>query len=469
MSDDLEVRSGGAILVDTESVGYAAQGFERAAGMCGGLAAELEQLSGILSGLRPFDCDDAATQARVLAIRGDEASAEAGGLAQRLRITAAAYERVELEAAHAVALAGGDERLARLLAGRVVALRLITPRGDSAFPVTHDGFFERRGDLIGQWMQAPPIAPMGLAMVGFGVAALGVVDRIGAGTVPASARLGGTPPGVRVFPVAAPASIGGATPSGTAPRSAVVFRPMLAPEGLAAAAARVPGSDKDRVRVERYTMADGSRQFAVYVAGTQAVGASGTEAWDLGSNLGLYGGEASASYQATVEALRQAGVGPKDPVHAFGYSQGGMVASRLALEEGFTVSTLVTFGSPVEADVGADTLSVVLRHTDDPVAALAGEGFAAGVGVPGSFVAERHGDPVGGIADVVNPIRAHRLDAYAETAGMLDASTDPRMDAVRGVFAGLATAASVNVTVFGAERLPSAAAKDPALKGHRGR
>jgi len=41
---------------------------------------------------------------------------------------------------------------------------------------------------------------------------------------------------------------------------------------------------------------------------------------------------------------------------------------------------------------------------------------------------------------------------------MLDASGDPRMDAVRGVFAQLGDAASVEVTEYRAERVsPSAA------------
>ncbi len=71
-----------------------------------------------------------------------------------------------------------------------------------------------------------------------------------------------------------------------------------------------------------------------------------------------------------------------------------MVASRLAVEGGYDVKTLVTLGSPVEADVGDGTLSVAVRHTDDPVAALQGGGYDTAVGAPGSFVAERLADPL---------------------------------------------------------------------------
>lgn len=466
MTDELEVRGGGAVVVDTESVRHAASGFETAAAMCADAAAELGRLAGMLAGLVPFACDEAAARARAGAIQSEEAQVEAADLARRLRVTAGEYERVELEAARAAVLAAGDEQLARLLAGRIRALWLTAPVGSSALPVTDAEALPWQRDLIGQWMQASPLGPLGFAIAATGVAAHGAVERIGAGTVPGVARLRGTPPGVRVFPVATARSRGSSAGKGASGLAAAA-----APDGLASVVARVPGAGLDRVRVERYRMADGSSQFAVYVAGTQSVGASDTEAWDLGSNLSLYTGEVSASYEATVEALRQAGAGPDDPVHAFGYSQGGMIASRLALEDGFTVSTLVTFGSPVEADVGADTLSVAVRHSDDPVAALVGEGFAAGVGGPGSFVAERHGDPVGGIVDVLNPIRAHGLEVYAETAGMLDASTDPRMGAVRGVFAELGDAASVDLAVFGAERLAETddPGETPLPAVHRGR
>ncbi|MFT4136067.1 hypothetical protein [Microbacterium sp.] len=443
MNDDLQVSRGGATLVDTESVRQAATGFAGAAVACARVAGELELLAGALGGALgaalTWDDGGIAARARALAVVGDRARAEAERLAGGLSAAAAAYERVELEAARAAALAAGDEGLARLLGGRLAALRLTTPSDAPALPLGGDDFLDRRGDLVAQWAQAPPLAPLGAAAVEAGIVGLVAVERMGRGTVAASARLHGAPPAVRVQPVAEGADAAAA-----------------APAGLAAAATRVPHTGEGRVRVERYTMADGTRQFAVYVAGTRSIGPSATEPWDLSSNVELYSGERSASYQATVEALRAAGADSGDTVHAFGYSQGGMIAARLALEGEFSVDTLVTFGSPVTVDVGSGTLSVALRHSDDPVAALVGEGFPAGVGAPGSFVAERLGDPVGGVVDVIDPFRAHRLERYAETAGMLDASADPRMDAVRGVIRSLGEAASVESTEFAAERVEPA-------------
>jgi pimeloyl-ACP methyl ester carboxylesterase len=212
----------------------------------------------------------------------------------------------------------------------------------------------------------------------------------------------------------------------------------------------MPGAGDSRVRVERYTMPDGSRQFAVYVAGTQSLALGGDDPWDNASNAELYAGRMSDSYAATEAALQAAGAREGDVVHAFGHSQGAMIAGRLALEGDYDVRTLVSLGSPVEADVGGQTLSVALRHTDDPVAGLAGGGHGEAVGAPGSFVAERVADPDASPDDARVP--AHRLSAYAETAALVDASSDPRVGALRDVFAELGRADAVTVTEYAASR-----------------
>jgi pimeloyl-ACP methyl ester carboxylesterase len=196
-------------------------------------------------------------------------------------------------------------------------------------------------------------------------------------------------------------------------------------------------------------MPDGTRQFAVYVAGTKLV-APRSEAFDLGSAAELEVGRRSASYDATLEALRKAGAERGDVVHAFGHSQGAMVTGHLALEGGYDVKTLVSLGSPIEVDVGPGTLSVALRHTDDPVAMMTGGGFDHVVGSPGSFVADRVADPNASPQDLGFP--AHDASDYTETARMLDSSTDPRMAPVRELFTELGTAVSVEATEYSAER-----------------
>jgi pimeloyl-ACP methyl ester carboxylesterase len=270
-----------------------------------------------------------------------------------------------------------------------------------------------------------------------GVLTLGTAAALGltgTGRLPRDARLSDTAGPVTLTPVAP-------------------VRAPTAPTSLTDVTRRMPGAGDSRVRVERYVMPNGTRQFAVYIAGTQSLALGGDDPWDNASNAELYTGRTSDSYAATQQALEAAGAQPGDTVHAFGHSQGAMIGAHLALEGGYDTRTLVSFGSPVEADVDAGTLNVTLRHTDDPVAALAGGGHAASVGAPGSFVVERAAHTDVGVGDVVAP--AHRMVQYADTAALVDASADPRVGNLRDVFADLQTAQSVTVTEYAAARSQS--------------
>ena len=136
-----------------------------------------------------------------------------------------------------------------------------------------------------------------------------------------------------------------------------------------------------------------------------------------------------------------------------------MIVTHVALEGGFETRTLVTFGSPVEARLGDGTLSVTLRHTDDPVTALAGGGHVGAVGAPGSFIAERAADP--GTRSARCGAAGPRIGGYTQTAQMLDASSDARMGAVRQLFDELGGAASVDVMEYSAERAAPSRSRSP--------
>jgi hypothetical protein len=257
--------------------------------------------------------------------------------------------------------------------------------------------------------------------VAWGFAAM--VRRFGHASVPAASRLTGT----REPVIVAEATRRAGTPVAS----------------LAQAVSRIPS--KAAVRVERYAMPGGSRQFVVYIAGTGA-----GSAFDMGSNGKLYGGERSASYEAVREALTRSGAKPGDIVHEVGHSQGAMIAGRVALEGEYDVRTVVTAGSPIQAELPATVLSVELRHADDLVPVLADGGSAVGVGSPDSIIVERVADPAVSVRDLTLP--AHGREAYEHTAALVDASTDPRVDAVRAVFGDLGRAESVEVTEYTAER-----------------
>lgn len=439
----VEIRAGGAVAVDTETLRRAADRYDSAGDALRTVADRVGALQNTLLMEREYTGDAAASVGAVYT-RLHGGGDAAAGIAARLREAAAVYELVELNAAHLAAVLAGDVEQARAIAARRDALMVDHPdamtaarRAESERAVMWPAHLVRQATETGHdvgGVFGPQVGVVGGVALGGGVLTAAAVAGLGGfGRIPAGARLSGATPEVAVRRLTA----SGSTPA--------------APAGLAAAAARIPGDSDARVRVEKYAMPDGSRRFAVYVAGTRSIAVGGPEPFDSRSNVELYTGRRAASYEATAQALRAAGARPGDVVHAFGHSQGAMVASHLALEGGYDTRTVVTYGSPVEADVGADTLAVGIRHTDDPVAALAGGGHVDPVGAPGSFIAEREAHPPSGPAELSMP--AHGIAEYTVTAELVDAASDPRVAAVAAEFAELDTAVEVEVFEFATERV----------------
>ena len=246
----------------------------------------------------------------------------------------------------------------------------------------------------------------------------------------------------------------GETLAGTADRVLVspvtTSSPVGAPTGIAGAFRRLPATAGAQIAVEKYSFADGSTKFVAYLKGTQSVGWGGKEPWDSKSNVELYTEQKSASYQATLEALEAAGAQPGDEVDVVAHSQSGMIAAHLAMESGFDVQMQITAGSPVEPTLDDDQTIVQLRHSDDPVSALAGGGSPEGTGSDDSAVVSTQGDPFDTFGDLA--VRAHHLDAYIDTAEIADASSDPRMDAMDEFWAELDSAEVIERTEYQAER-----------------
>ncbi|MEZ3160742.1 hypothetical protein AB1K54_09385 [Microbacterium sp. BWT-B31] len=481
MSDDLEILSGGAIAVDTDTLRRAASGFTAALTDLDELAMRLDHSRALLLEHRD-DAAAAEAAAFVLFSRLGDVMHEATDLAESLQSAAMVYELVELNVEYDAASTAGDAAAMSRIDARRAAIMAADPDAFArakALELNRAGLWQ--GELVHQ------ATVLGIDVGGFfddvvrdplanGVAGLfrklaGDVAGEAAGEV-AKAIIGGPPAviGGLVFGLGAMAGTAatGLSRSGLIARDArlaggpaevTITRvppapaPTPAPTSLASAAERVPSGTSARVRVEKYTMPDGSREFAVYVAGTQTGDGPAGEAWDFSANGSLYTGHESASYTATEKALADAGAQPGDTVHAFGFSQGAMITAHLATGSDYDVQTLVSYGSPVEADVGPGTLSVGIRHRDDPVAALAGGGHFTPVGAEGSFVAERTYDPATGIHDMQMP--AHSLDAYTRTAAVVDASGDARLAGVNDVFERLGDAASVTVTEYSAAKVSS--------------
>jgi len=231
--------------------------------------------------------------------------------------------------------------------------------------------------------------------------------------------------------------------------------PGAAPASLAEAVARVPSGSSAQVRVERYALADGSTRFIAYVDGTRSNGVdgSGREPWDMASNGQTYlQHDESDAYKATVAALRDAGADASTPVDLVGYSQGGMIADLVAQSGDFDVHGVFTVGSPIEPMLPEGVLDVAVRHTDDPVAGLAGGGSPGGTGSPDSLVITRTVAPGHG----VDPgIPAHVFGGYQQTVQLAEESGDTRLAVIGDHFAVLdgatMTATDYTATRAGAE------------------
>jgi hypothetical protein len=443
VTDDIEIMGGGAVAVDTATLRQTAGRFIAAGADLAQLHSRLGALQSMLFVQRDVAWDAGSAVSELWAAIA-ETMKGAGHIAEQLRGAAAIYELVELNVQHRAAFFSGDAASADRIdmqrrelmasypgiveqAQGLEAERIIMWPSELTRQATELGF------AVGEEFGGPA-AIVGGAVTGLSTLAFAATAGItGQGLVPRDARLSGTGGRVTISPVK--------------PQS----RATTAPVSIADAASRIPDNGASRVRVERYGMPDGSRQFVVYVAGTQSMAAGGRDPWDNRSNTELYLRTSSSSFVATERALEAAGARPGDVVHAFGHSQGAMIAAHLTLEGGYDTRTLVSLGSPVEADVAPATLSVGIRHTDDPVAALAGGGHLTPVGAPGSFVAERSHDPATGVHD--GRLTAHGLAAYVETARMVDASGDPRVAAVNDVLSQLGQAQSVDVVEYSASRV----------------
>jgi hypothetical protein len=74
------------------------------------------------------------------------------------------------------------------------------------------------------------------------------------------------------------------------------------------------------------------------------------------------------------------------------------------------------------------------------------------------MVVQRTADPTPWIGDLA--ASAHWMDKYTDTAGMLDLSTDPRMDGVRERLGEFAQAESVEVFLYATAEGVSASSAD---------
>jgi len=423
--EGLSIDHGGAIAVDTEQLRDLGARMRSVASQYDRARGAIDRAHALLS-----SSPDAGALVDVGALqrsgeRIGDLCAQIENACAGVLVMADAFEVVELRA-RAEALALTDAAAASVVQARADRLVAADDRIGTMAEWLVAGWKERRFEGLGeQYDLAGALPPLFLAG-----AMVGVVS--GLGRVRPGMTLTGRADPVQVTPVTS------TTPS--------------APQDSAAALRRMPAAGA-QVAVEKYTMAGGATRYVAYISGTHNPlpwQAGEAEPWDMKSNIELYQGRASASYQATVDALAATGAKPGDQVDVVAYSQGGMIAAHLAMESEFEVSMQLTAGSPAEPTLGEDQTLIQLRHTDDVVSALAAGGSAAGTGSPDSFTASREGDPHDGMQDLM--LQAHSLETYIETAEMVDASNDPRAAALDEYWRELDQAVEVERTEYHAER-----------------
>jgi hypothetical protein len=133
-----------------------------------------------------------------------------------------------------------------------------------------------------------------------------------------------------------------------------------------------------QIQIVELTHADRSRAWIVQIPGTQEWSpVRGDNPVDLTTNLRLMSGQSTFMESQVAEAMRQAGIGPDDPVMLTGHSQGGITAASLAADssfrDAFSVRGVVTGGSPIARFEIPDTIGVLaLEHEQDAVPMLEG-------------------------------------------------------------------------------------------------
>ncbi|TFD47794.1 hypothetical protein E3T55_14660 [Cryobacterium frigoriphilum] len=219
-------------------------------------------------------------------------------------------------------------------------------------------------------------------------------------------------------------------------------KPVQPPAGFAQASARIPPSvaGTPQILIERYAGPDGPVWF-VYVGGTVDWSVfPGMEPFDMSSNLQGVGQLQPASREAVELAMLEAGIQKGDTVQIFGHSQGGLIVAQVAEAGKFGIDGVTTFGAPSgQVDVTVSTMA--FENSDDAVVATGGRAEQPS---PDRLVVGHQA-----YLDKEIPkgqgLPAHQLAAYTDTAGLADASEDPRVRAKKEARFGLELGAGTAV------------------------
>lgn len=172
------------------------------------------------------------------------------------------------------------------------------------------------------------------------------------------------------------------------------------------------------IHIESYQKPNG-RDLVVYIPGTQSNALGGKNPLDMKSNLELMTTKGlAASETAVLAALTELKASANDRVLFVGHSQGGLVASNIAVSNNeFEVAGLISVGAPI-ANQPLTIPTIAIEHTNDLVPALSGSTNP----LTESWVTI-HAD-----IEAESIMAAHSVSGYLETAAKVDQLANPGVE-----------------------------------------
>ena len=143
----------------------------------------------------------------------------------------------------------------------------------------------------------------------------------------------------------------------------------------------IGGAESTAIDIKLVRDANGNEHWVVSLPSTlQWLEASGSGAMNDGTNnvalMLLENPALKTQYErAVLQAMKEAGMSPGDPVVFTGFSQGGIMAANLAADTSLPYKTIgvVTNGSPIDTfNIPSHIPVVAFEHASDPVAKLDG-------------------------------------------------------------------------------------------------
>lgn len=159
---------------------------------------------------------------------------------------------------------------------------------------------------------------------------------------------------------------------------------------------------------------ESGRDLVVYIPGTQSNQLGGENVFNIGSNISsMTSTDLAASEIAVRQSLDQLDVGDNDRVILIGHSQGGIIASNIAISNDYQVAGLISVGAPI-AHQEIEIPVISIEHANDLVPALSGQTNP----ISNNWVTVQN------TPEVETIIQAHAMTGYIETAKLMDQSED---------------------------------------------